>query len=428
MTRNGDMPDRGANDDPLATVGDRIREELVAFARGLRLAGADVPVNASLTAAETLAEVGLEDRERARHALRAALLTRPEDCDLFDRLFDQFWSALREGVDAAADDESPEGGLGPPALETPSSGETQSAGHDVDVAEAGARRGITDDASEAGSDDEATRATYSPVGRPEPVEPVVERGDPDRTEAATRRLTRALARLPGRRDEPAASGSRIDARAALRDSIATGGTVTSLPRRQREVTAVRGVVFTDVSRSVLDVIDRDFLVTFLGTLQAEWRSARVFLFDTDVREVTDVLDGRSTADAYQALERAETEWGGGTRIGEALTTVRTHHPHAVDRRTVTLVISDGLEMGDLSELEDGIAWLARRAPYLLWLNPLATAPEFEPTASGMATVAPHVDGIFPFGGPADLEEMARQLERYDGTESIGYQHDARRLA
>lgn len=428
MTSNGSTPGRESNDAGLPTSSDRIREELVAFVRGLRRAGAEVPVNASVPAAEALAEVGLEDRDSARYALRAALLTRSEDRELFGRLFDQFWSALRGAVEPSSEaDAGAEGGLEPPSLEVPSDDESDAADGDVETGDAGVRRGITEDVAASPSDDEVSRSTYSPVGSPEPVEPAVVGAESDLTEAATRRLTPALAELSGRRDERSAAGRRIDARAALRDSIASGGVVTSLPRRRPKTAAVRGVVFADVSRSVLDVLDRDFLVDFLRALRSEWRTARTFLFDTDVREVTDALDASSTADAYAALERAETEWGGGTRIGNALTTVRSQYPHAVDRRTVVLVISDGLEMGDVSEFEEGVTWLARRAPAVLWLNPLATSPEFEPTASGMATAVPHVDGIFPFAGPEDLREMARQLERYTGTEPLGYQQDSRRL-
>jgi uncharacterized protein with von Willebrand factor type A (vWA) domain len=200
----------------------------------------------------------------------------------------------------------------------------------------------------------------------------------------------------------------------------TGGTPLSLPQRDFTPTELRGVVFVDVSRSVLDVIDRDFLVRFLCELRTEWRSLRIFLFDTDVQEVSAAFDAETTTAAYDALERAEAQWGGGTRIGGALTTVRDRHPGAVDRRTVTLVISDGLEMGDVSELEDAVVWLSQRSPLVLWLNPLAASPSFEPTASGMQAADPYVDGIFPFAGAADIEELARQLEQYTGTEPLGY--------
>lgn len=408
MTRNGQKPDRRTTDDPLSAIGVRTREALVAFARNLREAGAEVPVNASLTAAETLAEVGFRDRERVRDALRTALLTRPDDRELFDHLFDQFWEAVQATVDAQMQDDSPEDGVKLPTFERPTDGTSQAT--EQDVADAVARRRKTDDVAGVQRDDEATRATFSPVGRSEPVEPGVGGFDTTRMETATRRLSKSFEELPGRRDSPANVGRRIDIRTALRESVATGGIITSLPRRQRDMAAARAVVFADVSRSVLDVIDRDFLITFLHTLHKDLRTARMFLFDTDVQEITGALDAASTVDAYEALEDAETQWGGGTRIGHALTTVRSRHPHAIDRRTVVLIISDGLEMGDLSNLEDGMSWLARRSLSIFWFNPLADSEEFEPTVNGMATAAPYVDGIFPFTGPADLEEMARQIE------------------
>jgi hypothetical protein len=51
---------------------DHVLDELVRFVRALRRAGAEVPANATLTAARALVEVGFE-REAAEPALRAAL-------------------------------------------------------------------------------------------------------------------------------------------------------------------------------------------------------------------------------------------------------------------------------------------------------------------------------------------------------------------
>ncbi|PSQ22287.1 hypothetical protein BRD04_04895 [Halobacteriales archaeon QS_9_67_17] len=53
----------------------------------------------------------------------------------------------------------------------------------------------------------------------------------------------------------------------------------------------------------------------------------------------------------------------------------------LDRRSVVIVISDGLEMGEVAELKRGMSWLARRADTILWCNPLANSNEYEPTAA-----------------------------------------------
>jgi len=410
------------------TVGDRVREELVTFVRALRVAGAEVPTNASLEAARALGAVGMDDRERARAAVQAAVLTRVEDVETFRRLFDRFWSRLGRTVDPAQespgdgdeDGEDVEGGLDPMIDEPPSTDERDEATEaDERLSEEGSRY-VGEDYSEVG-DEELQTARYSPVGASEEVQTVPVGGDEGATEAAVARLTGALAALEGRRWGRVESGRRPDVRRAIRESVATGGIVTSVPETRPKQTEVRGAVFVDVSQSVLDVVDRNFLVAFLRAVSGAWRDVRIFLFDTDVRETTAAFDADTTVEAYRALERAEATWGGGTRIGNALTTVRETDPEAVDRRAVALVISDGLEMGDVDELETGMSWLARRASRVLWLNPLAKSDEYEPTAAGMAAALPYVDGLFPFTGPEDVTELARQLTQYADTRSLGYQ-------
>jgi uncharacterized protein with von Willebrand factor type A (vWA) domain len=239
-----------------------------------------------------------------------------------------------------------------------------------------------------------------------------------------RRFERALATLAGRRFAAAPTGDSVDARRALRRSLSTGGVTVTLPTRERDRTAFRTCVVVDVSRSVLDAVDRRFLLSVLDALVADGRSTRVFFFDSDVREVTRAF-ASSRGDPAAALERAEVAWGGGTRIGASLAALRREWPDAVDRRTVTLVVSDGLEVGELDELERAAAWLARRSRAVLWLNPLATSTEWEPACRGMVAVLPYVDGVFAFGGDADLDDAARQLTRRGDRGPVGYEHDFR---
>jgi hypothetical protein len=215
-------------------------------------------------------------------------------------------------------------------------------------------------------------------------------------------------------------------RRALRESFGTGGTVLSVPRRSRAVSDVRALLLVDVSQSVLDVVDRSFLLGFLRAATTAWRDARTFIFDESVREVTDAMAAPTPEQAVRALNTAEAEWGGGTRIGEALTAVRQRHPEAVDRRTVVFVLSDGLEVGEVTELEAGMAWLARQAAATLWLNPLAGSAAYEPTCRGMAAALPYVDGLFAFAGPADIDELSRQLRLHGDSGALGYEYDPRR--
>lgn len=404
-----------------------IRDELVAFVRALRRGGAEVPANAGVTAAAALGTLGLSDRERVRAGLRAALLTSPEDRALFDHLFEQFWARLQDAVasesateEAAETDEEVQS-----RLQRPGDAEDARAGEGGDGAESEAviSRSVEEHDAADGAEEHET-ARYSPVGASETITGGTGLARFDDTEAAVGRLTEALAGLPGRRYERSAAGDRPDVRRAIRESVATGGLVTALPESRPKRSAVRGAIFVDVSRSVLDVLDRDFLVRFCRAVVADWRAARVFLFDTEVRDATAAFDADSVGAAYAALEEAEAAWGGGTRIGNAITTVRAEWPDAIDRRSVVMILSDGLEMGDVDELERGMAWLSRRAPTVLWLNPLARSPAYEPTAAGMAAALPHVDALVPCTGPEDVDQLAADLVRFRTLRAIGYRATA----
>lgn len=410
---------------------DAVVRELSRLVRGLRQEGIDIPADGVLVAGRALATVGLAEEERVRVALRAVLLSEALDSERFDPIFDRFWERLQ----AVLQGDSPveEGGQAadrPEDVFAPLGGDAGGHTHDEDRgmgdSETRARRRRLEPTAETegSTDGRVSTGGASRVGRPEPVtanmSPTVD------VESAVRRLGASLAGLPDRRW--GRGSAQPDVRRALREGLATGGVPAPLPMRERSRTAVRATVLVDVSRSVLDTVDRELLLAVLRAVVNDWRGARVFLFDTELREVTETLDRQTAASALQALEEAETEWGGGTQIGTAFETIRERHPTAIDRRTVTFVLSDGLETGSTERLAEATAWLARRGRALLWLNPLAADPAFEPTVRGLETVRPYLDGHFAFATPEDIAEVARQLERRGLEGPLGYRYDERRRA
>lgn len=402
---------------------------LLGFCRALRRSGMTVPSNTAITAARALVTVGFDDKDRVRAALRASLVSRHEDIATFDRLFPEFWQRLTAGLelnDRADRQNQPDGGLAPfvPPSSPPTSTDAADTTHTdgENSTQAGTTLWTKTPGVESETDTETTlTARYSPAGSSEPIS--VDPTQNTELDRALRRLTRAIGGLSDRRWDQSGT-EQVYARRALRESVSTGGTVVSLPERDRADRAMRAVLLVDVSRSVLDILDRRFLIRFLRAASTAWRRVRVFFFDTNIRDVTEPFHAPTDEAALDALERAETEWGGGTRIGNALGTIRREHPDAIDRRTIVFVVSDGLEMDDIDRLEEGMVWLSHRASRAFWLNPLAASPAYEPTARGMATALPYVDGLFAFSGPADLTEIARQLEL--NRRSIGYEHDPRR--
>lgn len=427
---------------------DHLVGHITTFVRDLRAQGVDVPANAGIDAARAIETTGLDDRVKVQAALRATLVSRRQDIETFDRLFLSFWERLLEDVEAPGDDSEfdlPDEDNVPPGGDRTADGNDATGAIDEesasDVTDPGAADEESPNEPEASDPADATgrqsdndqdddirlavkTSTYSRVGHPEPITVEAVREDDSLTESIEE-LTRAICNLKGRRWESTASGSRIDARRALRRSFGAGGTVPDIPWRQQQRSDVLAVVLVDVSQSVLDTIDRGFLLRFLRELYDVWRDVRIFFFDTNVREVTDAFAVPSTQGALLALERAEAEWGGGTRIGHAFETVRTEHPYAIDRESTVFVISDGLEVDEIDRLEAEIAQVSRKSNAVFWLNPLATSSEYEPTCRGMAASLPYIDGLFPFSDESDVEEIARQLRLRGLGGSIGYQYDRR---
>ncbi|MFB6254237.1 MAG: VWA domain-containing protein [Halobacteriaceae archaeon] len=416
---------------------DHVISQVIEFIHTLRYEGASIPANAAILALESLATVGLRERSRVRAALRASLISDPQDREIFDEHFPDFWYRLKSGLAAAAMDEQTDGSEGD---------ETQSQitiDDDISILSANSRMNIvgkgkgdiTDKEQSLTSqhitehDEEVDQraanqrsGTFSATGRSvritrEPSSNTIDRG-------ILRRFENAIATLPGRRWKHSKSGETIHARRALRESLDTGGIAVTLPQQEHKQSTYQLTILVDVSRSVIDAIDRGFLLSFLDGLRSGSRSVRIFFFDTDIKEVTDIFRSKG-GDPSAALENAEIEWGGGTRIGKSLQTLNDEWPYAIDRQTITLVISDGLEVGDVATLKTGMSWMARRSAGILWLNPLATSTQYEPTCQGMQIATQYIDGLFAFGGNEDIAEIARQLEQHTVSRQIGYQHDFR---
>jgi uncharacterized protein with von Willebrand factor type A (vWA) domain len=77
---------------------------------------------------------------------------------------------------------------------------------------------------------------------------------------------------------------------------------------------------------------------------------------------------------------------------------------------VVLIVSDGWERGDPELLAREMATLRRACYRLLWLDPLASRPGFEPATVGLQAALPHVDALLPCGSVKSLEELAERLD------------------
>jgi uncharacterized protein with von Willebrand factor type A (vWA) domain len=152
------------------------------------------------------------------------------------------------------------------------------------------------------------------------------------------------------------------------------------------------------------------LLQYLQASVAARARVEAFVFGTRLTRVTRELAGR---DPDRALARAAdhvSDWSGGTRIGAALAELNREHGRRIGRGAVIVVLSDGWDRGDPDVLAEEMARLRRCAHRVLWLNPLAADPRYEPLTRGMLAALPHVDHLLPGNSIASLEALASLME------------------
>jgi uncharacterized protein with von Willebrand factor type A (vWA) domain len=220
---------------------------------------------------------------------------------------------------------------------------------------------------------------------------------------ALRRLAReAPARLPRRRGHRrmrARRGPWADLRRTLRESARNDGEVMRLGRLKRRARPRKMLLLIDVSGS-MKARSEDNLRLAHTLLQAA-PNVEVFTFGTRLTRVTRALRLKRREQALSAAAHLVSDWDGGTRIGDALQAfLAVPRFGGYARGAAVVILSDGLERGDLSTLRDAVAKLARRAWRLSWLTPLAVGPRFVPQTEALVAIRQFVDDMADGGSSA----------------------------
>ncbi len=376
--------------DSLYAPADAIVGRLGDLAAALRAQGTRVGVGELLTAVRSLDAVDPASREDVRLALRTVLCSRRIDLERFDAAFE---AVFGDGEVAGRSSDNPLDELGKiERAVLPRAG----------MADPGA--GTPRDGAEP------VPAAWSDV------ELIVTKDFARYTEAESVLARDLIARLArrhptrlSRRTRPSRRRGRTpDLRHTVHASLRTAG--EPLHRRWRAPTRRprQLVLVCDVSGSMAPYAR--MLLQYMHACVAARRRVEAFAFGTRLTRITNELAGR---DHDRALDRAAavvTDFSGGTRIGAALAELNRVHGRRLGRGSVVVILSDGWDRGDPEQLCDEMARLHRASHQLVWLNPLAAHPDYEPLTRGMQAAVPHTDQLLAGNSLASLEELAEILE------------------
>lgn len=231
--------------------------------------------------------------------------------------------------------------------------------------------------------------------------------------ALIRRLVEQLPLVPplrqGRRSRRHPSGRALDVRATLRRAHRTGGDPVRRIHRKRTRRPRRVVLIADVSGS-MEPYARVYLHLMRGAVRA--LGAESFVFATRLTRLTRALAVGGPDRAYAMVAKTTPDWSGGTRIGAALHRfIEDFGRRGLARGAVVVIVSDGWEIGEPTELGESMARLHRLAHCVIWVNPRKAAEGFAPLTGGMAAALPHVDTFVSGHSMRAMEEVMAAISR-----------------
>ncbi len=367
-------------------------ENVVLFGRLLRQAGLPVSPDQTRAFGRALDWIDVGSREQVFHTARSFLVTRQEDLRLFAVIFELFWSAHSQGTELRLPRRQP-----PKAdLERRSDLFELIAGRaDADAPEVE----VGDRAGSFSAAEVLRHKDFSELSEAEREE--VRRHIRDIRWRVSRRRSRRL--VPNRR------GGRLHLRRVLRDAAKHDGTPLRLRHLSRKIKDRPIVLLADISGS-MEKYSRLLLHFFYGAIQG-LREVECFVFGTRLTRITEHLRVRNLEIAVEQAAREILDWSGGTRIGGSLAAFNRHWGRRLLRRgALVIIVSDGWERGDVSELRREMRYLSHRCHRLIWLNPHLGHPEYQPLVEGMAAALPFIDDFLPVHNLRSLQDLAQALD------------------
>ena len=363
---------------------------IVLFGRLLRGLGFDVTPTQILDLVEALHWINMSHKEDVKESARAVLVKRREQLALFDEAFDLFWQVRK--------DKFPRINVTMLLRRKP-----QTQGHILGKGDGNPRKREEPEIEQI--------RTYSHI------ETLRHKDFAQMTDDELAQVKAWMQQMPWqptlrrtRRRQATLRGDGLDMRRTFRHNMRYGGEILRLAKRRRKSKRRPIVLICDISGS-MERYAR-ILLQFMYAISNSMDRVEAFAFSTRLTHLTRQLKRRNIDDALRQATAIVHDWGGGTRIGEALHSFnRQWAQRVLGRGAITLIISDGWDRGAPAELAHEMDRLHRSCHRLIWLNPLLGDPSYQPLTRGIQAALPHVDDFLPVHNLASLAQLAEKLGR-----------------
>ena len=394
--------------EPAEPLSSRLAENVVHFANFLRRAGLPIGTAQVLDAIDAMLAVGVRYRDDVYAALHASFVSRIDQDELFRVGFDVFWRdpfGAKEALSTLLPPSRMDPGMRKPPLKRrlqeawrgpgPRSLPKHRAGAPPPPPE------IEIDRRSTASDEEVLkRRDFAQMTAEEEAE----------IRELLGRMRFPWRDLPTRRKTPARHGTRIDLRRTLHASRRSFGEPMQVHYVQKRTRPPPLVALCDISGS-MERYSR-MVLHFLHALTNDRDRVQVFVFGTRLTHVTRALRHRDVDVAFEEVAEAVQDWSGGTRIGACLHDFHMNWSRRVlGQGAIVLLITDGLERGDVDQMATAVDHMRLSCRRLIWLNPLLRFESFSSTARGVSTLLPRVHEHRPVHNLESLTSLAEALGR-----------------
>jgi uncharacterized protein with von Willebrand factor type A (vWA) domain len=378
----------------------KLGENITGFSRALRRAGLPLDSSKISLAIEATLLIGVERKDDLAAALRACLVSRPEDLVVFDQMFAAFFKdpELTRQLLSQLLPKAPTAAKGLPLKSR--------------VQEALAAKNKQNDPFKAKEDElqlDAAMTASDQVRLQQADFQSLSASEFQLVERLARKIALPLPRIQGRRTRSGRLGERIHGAQTLRMAAKYDGELWTLPRLQRQKQDLPLLILVDISGSM-----ERYARLLLAFLHQSTRNhpRQVFAFGTGLTDLNLPFKQRDPDDMLAQANARIKDFAGGTQLGQSLAELRIHHAKKLTgKRTIVLLISDGLDTGSAPKLDSEIGWLKRHSRKVLWLNPLLRFDAYAPLASGAAVLSQHVDGMLAIHNLSRLEELASAMTK-----------------
>jgi uncharacterized protein with von Willebrand factor type A (vWA) domain len=377
-------------------------ENTLLFTRILRQAGLPVSTEQSWDFARALTMVDIGNRDQVFHAARCLLIMRQDHLRLFETLFNRFWRNHTDGL-------PPQGPKNPMAPRPPTRRKQFSiVAYMAQKARPADQEIEVTDRSRTFSSVEVLQRREFSLMTPEELQAVKHFIQEMRWQMSQRRT---------RRWTPESSGEKLHLRQAMRSTTKYGGVPLDLFWQSRKVKQRPFVLIADISGS-MEKYAR-LMLQFFYSVSHSFGDVESFVFGTRLTRITPQLKLNNIDRAIDQAAREIVDWSGGTRIGESLGTFNRSWGRRVLRRgAIVLIVSDGWERGDVSELRREMVYLQRRCHRLIWLNPLLGKSTYQPLVEGIAAALPFIDDFLPIHNLQSLTALSKHLAALGPARSV----------